>query len=189
MTLESLSSLLALILAISLASERLVTIVKTALPWLNTPARTVTGEEDDEADRPRRLLLQLLALAGAWVTSWLVATGDALQVSDLLLGKVPYTDGKSLPVWLVAVLGSGGSAFWAQILAYTRAAREIRQQDAAATTNTRVLVGTQTIALQRATQLLQPETRDRERETLQKVVDRVHNSLSDEVAKTLGRAP
>lgn len=130
MTLDSLNSLVALLLAISLASERLVTIVKTAVPWLDEPARAPTGKEDPRKDKVRRLIVQALAFAGAGITGTLLAAGDQpLSWSLVFSGTITYADHQSLPVLLVAFLGSGGSALWSQLLGYTRAVRELRQQD------------------------------------------------------------
>lgn len=171
MTLESLSSLVALLLAISLAAERLVTIVKTAIPRLNEPAKNpATGEEDSRRDKWRRLAVQALALIAAWITSALLGSADNQTLGQFFFSnKIPYADGKSLPVWLVAFLGSGGSAFWTQILGYTKAVREVKQQNAAEATATRTLASAQGVAVSRATQLQDPAVRQREQEALAKV--------------------
>jgi hypothetical protein len=128
MTIETFSALVAMLLAISLAAERLVTIVKTLAPdWLGTARLTDDKKsEHPTRDRPRRFVVQLIALAAAWITAaFLAGSTDGATAFDLL-GEINFAANQGLPVPVVAVLASGGSAFWANILGYTKAVKDIR---------------------------------------------------------------
>ncbi len=132
MAIDTISALVAMLLAVSLAAERLVTIVKTFSPkWLGT-ARTKGDDkssEDPTKDRPRRIVVQLLAFAGAWLTAALLAAStDAARTFDFV-GEIQFADNQGLPVLLVALLASGGSAFWNNILGYTKAVKDIRLKE------------------------------------------------------------
>jgi hypothetical protein len=135
MPIESLSATIAVLLSISLATERLVTIIKTIYPPLAVEKKNQAGETALAADRPRRLVLQALALAAAWVTAGFLAD----EAHRILFGTVHWKvfglywqafgwvkAGEVLiPVPIVAVLASGGSAFWTQLLQYIGAVKDI----------------------------------------------------------------
>ena len=120
-----LSATIAVLLSISLATERLVTIVKTMFPTLAVEKKTAAGETALAPDRPRRLALQALALAAAWITASFMAASDRPdELTWNFFGQVQAGD---LRIWvpIVAILASGGSAFWTQLLQYTGAVRDI----------------------------------------------------------------
>jgi hypothetical protein len=120
-----LSATIAVLLSISLATERLVTIVKTIFPALAVEKKTAAGEVALAPDRPRRLTLQGIALAAAWITASFLATGD--QPAELTWNFFGQVQAGTLKIWvpIVALLASGGSAFWTQLLQYTGAVRDI----------------------------------------------------------------
>lgn len=119
-----LSATIAVLLSVSLATERLVTIVKTMFPTLAVEKKTAAGETALAPDRPRRLALQALALAAAWVTASFM-TGD--RTDELTWNLFGHVQAGDLRIWvpIVAILASGGSAFWTQLLQYTGAVRDI----------------------------------------------------------------
>ena len=128
---DTISALVAMLLAVSLAAERVVTIVKTFAPKLLGTARVKADgkSEDPVKDRPRRLVVQLIAFAGAWLTAALLAAStDAARTFDFV-GEIQFADNQGLPVLLVALLASGGSAFWNNILGYTKAVKDIRLKE------------------------------------------------------------
>jgi len=127
MKIENLTELFALILAISLASERLVTIIKSAIPWLTDEKKTDAQEVDLSADKWRRIIVQLIAFLCAWITSSFLAEGGFN-----LFGIVPFgtAEGEFLVI-ILGLLASGGSAFWTNILGYTKAVKDIRIQERA----------------------------------------------------------
>ena len=69
MPLDTLSELSTLLVAVSLATERLVVIVKTLFPKLGAKISAPGGDED-LLDRNRRLLVLGVAYASALLTTW-----------------------------------------------------------------------------------------------------------------------
>jgi hypothetical protein len=111
MPIDKLISIVGLILALSIASERLVEIVKGYIPWLNTAAATNDG------DGPRRATLQLMAVLAGVTTAWLSRDYIPKEVSDAAHG------------WAVLGLGllaSGGSGFWNAILSYVLKVKDLK---------------------------------------------------------------
>lgn len=111
-----------LLLSISLATERFVAILKTIIPAL---AGSET-EKDAEKDRGRILLVQLVSFFGAWITTSFLSEGGFNP-----FGNIVILEGHSWPVYFVAFLSTGGSAFWSSVLGYAKATKDIRQQERA----------------------------------------------------------
>ncbi|HVP39430.1 MAG TPA: hypothetical protein VMS93_09640 [Candidatus Saccharimonadales bacterium] len=129
MTIDLLNSVIPVILAISLASERLVTILKTAFPWLAQEKTLAPGQTDPQADRSRRLLVQGLAVATAYVTTgWFARSLSPLAAVPL---GTSAASAANLPVCLVALLASSGSALWSNLLGYTKAVKDSQAADQA----------------------------------------------------------
>jgi hypothetical protein len=126
---SSLQVLLAYLLAASVASERLVTIVKTFLPTLAEEKKKPTQEVDPVADRWRRVSVLGTAILSAWITVGLSAPGNAENISfgNFLPFATVEIGALSLPLVLVAVLVSGGSALWNNLLGYTKAVKDTKQ--------------------------------------------------------------
>lgn len=120
MPLDNLSDLSAVLLAISLATERLVVIAKTIFPKLGEERPPQPGVSADEADRMRRLSVLGVAYFCALATAWLVAVGWTLE----------YGAGRrEISIFGVALLASGGSAFWAQVVGFASAAKDVRKME------------------------------------------------------------
>ncbi len=127
MNIDVLVSLVTVMLAISLAAERLVTALKSAFPkWLAEQKGAGAVGEDIVADGPRRVGVLVIAYAASYVTSALVA-GEWGPLDMLNVG--PADNLLALPIVVVALLATGGSAFWNNILGYTKAAKDARSQD------------------------------------------------------------
>ncbi len=137
MDITALSTLVTLILAVSLAAERLVAILKTAVPQLRSAennslaAKAGEGKKDPgmAGDRMRPLIVMGIAFAASWVTSAFLTGGDFN-----LFGKIPFGSADNpaeIPVLIMALLASGGSEFWKNILGYTKALRDIKIGDRA----------------------------------------------------------
>lgn len=99
------------VLALSIASERLVEIVKGILPWLN-----------EEKDTPkeegiRRSLLQILAVFSGVITAFLAQDVLPVEVSNLSFV-------------VLGLLASGGSGFWNAILTYILEIKNIKKAEA-----------------------------------------------------------
>lgn len=125
MSIDDLTGLITVILAISLASERLVTFLKTLIPQL---ADKAPGQvQVPQSDYIRQVIVMLLAFLSCWLTSSFLIT----DCKSFLCLKDPIDlKGSSLdiPVYLMALLASGGSAFWASLLGYTKAVKDIKKE-------------------------------------------------------------
>ena len=123
MSIIDLSALVALLLSISLAAERLVAVVKSLIPWLAVEPIKNPAVADTSPDRWRQLLLQILMFLAGWVTSAFLC-GPRFD----LFGSVTLSSSGSLslPAIVMGLLSSGGSAFWTSLLGYTKAVQEGR---------------------------------------------------------------
>ena len=125
MTIDKLIALVGLILALSIASERLVEIIKGYVPKLNMAAT------DEKAEGRRQATLQFMAVLAGIVTSWLSRAYIPKEVSDATHG------------WAVLGLGllaSGGSGFWNSILTYlvkVKDLKDLQTKDLAGTISAR----------------------------------------------------
>ena len=125
MGIEAISELVAVLLVVSLATERLVLAIRTPdkLFWC-IPLGKWLNDEEKESDYnigSRRLVVQFMSfLCALFTVGWLAGGGkwDALASIDI--------GGQAFPLWLLAILATGGSSFWKNILGYTKAVRDIR---------------------------------------------------------------
>ena len=117
------SKLVSIILAISLASERLVVFLKTLIPWLADKPATDQSVYPKN-DTVRRIIVMLIAFLAAWLTSGFLAEAG----KPFGFGYIKISDQLFLPCGIMGLLASGGSAFWTNILAYTSAAKDINNQ-------------------------------------------------------------
>jgi hypothetical protein len=126
MIIEQFSAFAAIVLAVSLATERLVAFAKSALPtWLADEKKTDASEVDLLGDRGRRIRVHAVALVSAWI-----ASASLAEPGFSLIGKVAVGSGSAaLPVPLLAFLSMGGSAFWTNIVGYASAAKDLRVQE------------------------------------------------------------
>jgi hypothetical protein len=117
---------IAMILAISLAGERIVAIVKTMMPgWFADP---ITSAPDapapsPTADRGRRLRVQAVAFAACWA-----AAASLMPGGFDLLGTLQM-DALKLPTAVVGLLAMGGSAFWSQVLGISSAFKDLKNAE------------------------------------------------------------
>lgn len=118
--------MIATLLAISLAAERIVAVVKTMSPgWFAEPAAAAPGAPVPTAaqDRGRRLRVQAVAFAACWVAA--ASLNPGFEFFTL------FTRGDlDLPTPLVALLAMGGSAFWSQVLGISSALKDLKQAQA-----------------------------------------------------------
>ncbi|MBV6504993.1 MAG: hypothetical protein ILNGONEN_00549 [Syntrophorhabdaceae bacterium] len=110
---EALSTIVALLVTLSVASERLVEIIKGLLPFLSTETSDATKE------RVRHLMLQVLAIVAGIAT--------ALLARPVLQDVVP--DGwNTIPgILALGLLASGGSGFWNSVLEYILKLKDIKK--------------------------------------------------------------
>jgi len=99
-----------LLIALSLASERFVEIIKGYWPWLNTAKQNLVNENK------RKASLQILAVVSGMITTYLTAPIIGL---NLLFPQV----------LIMGLLASGGSGFWNAILSYVLQIKEIKKAE------------------------------------------------------------
>ncbi len=122
MTLNSLPAIVTLLIALSVATERFVEIVKGFVPWLDEASLNRRREAH------RRAWLQILAATGGvgiTVVTWPV-------VSEVIgeAGTGPATPSINWPTVLaLGFLASGGSGFWNSILTYVTSMKELKRVD------------------------------------------------------------
>jgi hypothetical protein len=109
MDLTELTKLVTLIMAISVAGERLVTFVKTLVPWLSSPQVTVPTN-DSTKEIIRKVIVMVIAFLSCWLTAYLANTDSIIKP------------------WLLGLLASGGSAFWTNILTYLKGVSDVKKQ-------------------------------------------------------------
>jgi hypothetical protein len=116
-----LTAIVGVILALSIASERLVEIIKGFIPVLEKQ------DTDPKAEGRRRSYLQILAVFSGVLTAFLARDYIPLEIA------------KPTESWSILGLGllaSGGSGFWNSVLTYVTKAKDIKkaQADAAGRT-------------------------------------------------------
>ncbi|MFZ1729077.1 MAG: hypothetical protein WBQ23_02685 [Bacteroidota bacterium] len=116
MELTELSDLIAYIVALSIAAERMVEIVKGIIPFLNKKA------EDEKVERWRVVSLQLLAVASGMLTAHLAMPA----VSELVPASWQGLPG----IAALGLLASGGSSLWNSVLGYASSVKEISKLNA-----------------------------------------------------------
>lgn len=117
MSIESLSVLMALILAISLVTERVMTFIKTAIPGIANDLEAA-GKE-----RARRVFMQVLAFATACGTAGFMVEGDWT-----LRGTIQLAEGAgTIPVLMLGLLATGGSALWKDLLGITNTIKRVKK--------------------------------------------------------------
>jgi hypothetical protein len=115
MNLNNVSSIVALLGALSVASERLVEIIKGFIPFLNKE------NPDAKLEGYRQATLHVLAVIAGLVTAYLASTTDAIK-------SVMPDAGLA---WIVlGLLASGGSGFWNSIQTYVNKAKDVKTAEA-----------------------------------------------------------
>jgi hypothetical protein len=113
--------------AISLATERFVALVKSIFPWLSTECKDATGLIDTKKEQWRTLLVQVVSLIGAWITTSLLNEVNFDPTAGMYMGH----EAKSWKAGVIALLSTGGSAFWNNVLGYFTAVKDIKKQQRA----------------------------------------------------------
>jgi hypothetical protein len=101
-----------LLVALSVATERLVAIVKNIIPWLNNK------NEDAKQEGFRRAVLHVLAFFGGIATALLAKPAVSAVLSDSLNSIWGYI--------ALGLLASGGSGFWNSFLSYILEVKNIK---------------------------------------------------------------
>lgn len=112
MTFDTLPSVITLLIALSVATERFVEIIKNLWPWLDA------HQEDPRAEGRRRAALQGLAVVG----------GVAITVlAGPVVGEVMPGETRWLTLVGLGLLASGGSGFWNSMLTYVVSLKELKR--------------------------------------------------------------
>jgi hypothetical protein len=114
----NLTAIVGLLIALSVASERLVEIIKGVIPPLNKENSDVNKEG------VRRAALQVLAVAAGVITAFLARP-------SIPEGLIPADATGGWPVFALGLLASGGSGFWNSVLTYVTKAKEVKSAEAA----------------------------------------------------------
>ncbi len=118
MSLERLWLVVAVLAALSVASERLVEIVKGFLPALQKPPE---GAPPGRLREPlRRALVHLLTVVSGMVV--------ALLAAPAIPEEVLRTPRDPLGIVAIGLLTSGGSGFWNSILGYLEGVKGLRRE-------------------------------------------------------------
>lgn len=110
----SLATIVTLIIALSVASERMTEIIKGYIPMLSQ------SQDDPKAEARRRSMIQLLAAVAGIATSFLAAPAlPADLIPDNWMSK-----------FALGLLASGGSGMWNSIQGYMSQAKEVKKAQA-----------------------------------------------------------
>lgn len=117
---ENLSTIVSLLAALSVASERLVEIIKGLVPFLNRENLDLTKEGW------RRSLLQALAVIAGIVTALL---------AQPMIPVIKNAAGESWTnsiggILTLGLLASGGSGLWNSVLTYVNKVKDIKKLEA-----------------------------------------------------------
>jgi hypothetical protein len=110
MNITEITKLVTLVLAISVAGERLVALITTLFPWL-AAGPTPTAPADPKKEAIRKTILMIITFLCCLLTAYLI----------------PGNSGK-INIALLALLASGGSTFWTSLLGYTKAVSDIKSE-------------------------------------------------------------
>jgi hypothetical protein len=115
MNTTTLTTVVSLLIALSIASERLVEIVKGCFPAL------AQQNSDPKKEGLRRAILETLAVVAGIVTAFL-----ARPMVPQEIASATGTAG----ILVLGLLASGGSGFWNSILTYVAKVKDIKKLDA-----------------------------------------------------------
>jgi hypothetical protein len=124
MSINSLPTIVTLLIALSVATERVVEIIKSLVPWLNTE------HPSTKTECHRRATIQALAVAAGILVStlsWPVLARIFSTSSDAAVATVVNPGFNWSLVVAVGFLASGGSGFWNTILSYVMKVKELKQ--------------------------------------------------------------
>lgn len=112
---NDIQAIVGLLLAVSIASERLVEIVKGLIPWLNQ------ANANPVQEGCRKSALQMLAVVSGIVTAYLS--------SPVLAESLSGISDRRIVIVSIGLLASGGSAFWNAILSYLLQVKDLKKQE------------------------------------------------------------
>src|SRR5947209_4069642 len=117
---ETLPTIVTLLIALSVASERLVEIIKGVIPFLNQQNQNTTKEGW------RRAAVQAMAVVAGIVT--------ALLARSAITDVVPKAWQSTSGILALGLLASGGSGLWNAVLGYLLQVKDLKKLDVKART-------------------------------------------------------
>ena len=111
-----LTNIVAVLIILSIASERLVEIVKSLIPYLDN------AKPNKLEESRRRALLHVLAIIAGIFTAFIC--------KDILSSYFPDQWDTSYGVLAFGLMASGGSSFWNSILGYLSQVKKIKSNEA-----------------------------------------------------------
>lgn len=109
-----LTAIVGLLIALSIASERLVEIIKSVIPFLNTE------KTDPTMEGIRRAILQILAVTAGIFTAFLARPTIPISI-------IPEKATEVQTILALGLLASGGSGFWNAVLGYLTNVKDIKK--------------------------------------------------------------
>jgi hypothetical protein len=120
---QNLTLIVTLLLALSIASERIAEIIKGYVPSIFKRKDNIKGKEMEEEEERRRSHVQILSIACGIGTTFLTAP----VLPDELL---PAMDGvRWISILALGLLSSGGSALWNAVLSYLLKVKDLKDID------------------------------------------------------------
>jgi hypothetical protein len=113
------------LVAVSLATERLVALIKSLAPWLAKERTDQEGLINLADEKWRNFSVQVLSFLAAWVTTSLLNNSLTDPLADVCLSQESKL---CWPTVVIALLSTGGSAFWSNVLGYANAVKDIKKQ-------------------------------------------------------------
>ncbi|MCA1623781.1 MAG: hypothetical protein LC778_08250 [Acidobacteria bacterium] len=112
MDITKLTAIVSILITLSIASERLVEIIKNLMPSIN--------QENPDAKKEgwRRAFIQILAVLSGIFTAWLASNIPDSGIQG------------TFTIAAFGLLASGGSAFWNSILEYLLKVKDIKEVEA-----------------------------------------------------------
>jgi len=127
MEITIIAKMAAIVLAVSLSSERLVTFLKTLFPGLASKTNNqanATPPAVEGSEKVRQIMVMIIAFLSAWLTASFLIDGKFKPFASYDIGP-PQT---LIPVWIIGLLASGGSAFWTNLLGYVQSVKNLNTQ-------------------------------------------------------------
>jgi len=115
MDLSALATVISVLIVLSIASERLVEIIKGFIPYLDKK------NDDQKKEGKRKAYLHIIAIFAGILTAFLA--------KKTLGNSVPESWNTTTGILALGLLASGGSGFWNSILDYVNEVKKLKNID------------------------------------------------------------
>lgn len=120
MDINLLIGLVSILITLSIASERLVEIIKGFIPYLNIE------QTDPKAEARRKALIHILSVTSGVITAFLAKPILAGIINELFKSSPPNLDNFPL-ILALGLLASGGSGLWNSVLEYLLKIKNLKE--------------------------------------------------------------